>query len=306
MDFKHLKTFQSVARLLSFSRAARQLHYAQSSVSAQIQALEDELNVRLFDRLGRGILLTDAGARLLQYADKILALTGEAEAELAAGRQPAGELTIRVPESVCTYLFPPVIERFCARFPDVRLNLTTCAFDGLDTDLRKGVTDLAFLLADSARFADLNLEALAFTDIFPVAAPAHPLAKKRVVKTRDFCGEAVFFSKVDCSYRKIFEPMLQDAGAYNGPAVSFHSMAALKRCVARGLGITVMPGFAFGEEQKAGALVPLAWDETSFEAALLMIWYKERWLSPTLKAFMETAREMLKTSKAQQLTAGTE
>ena len=75
MEIRHLRAFKAVANLLSFNKAAQQLHYAQSSISAQIQALEEELNVRLFDRLGRGILLTEAGERLLPYAQKMLDLS---------------------------------------------------------------------------------------------------------------------------------------------------------------------------------------------------------------------------------------
>ena len=78
MDFQQLRSFQLVARTLSFTRAAEVLDYAQSSVTAQIQALEKELDVRLFDRLGRRIVLTEAGRRLLEYAERILQMTDEA------------------------------------------------------------------------------------------------------------------------------------------------------------------------------------------------------------------------------------
>ena len=83
MEIRQLKTFRTVAQLLSFNRAAEHLHYAQSSISAQIQALEEELGVKLFDRLGRGILLTEAGVGLLNYAEKILDLADETRSEVA-------------------------------------------------------------------------------------------------------------------------------------------------------------------------------------------------------------------------------
>ncbi|MCB0111771.1 MAG: LysR family transcriptional regulator, partial [Caldilineaceae bacterium] len=79
MELRQLQTFREVTRTLSFTRTATTLNYAQSSVSAQVQALEEELNVALFDRLGRRIALTDAGHRLLPYVDKILALADEAQ-----------------------------------------------------------------------------------------------------------------------------------------------------------------------------------------------------------------------------------
>ena len=82
MEIRQLRSFINVARLLSFNRAARKMHYAQSSVSAQIHALEEELGVKLFDRLGKTIILTEAGERLVQYAEKITALEEETRSEL--------------------------------------------------------------------------------------------------------------------------------------------------------------------------------------------------------------------------------
>src|SRR5215472_8607729 len=88
MEFRHLTTFRMVAQLLSFRRAAEALGYVQANVTAHVQALEDELGVRLFDRLGRHIVLTDAGKQLLEYADKLSSLMQEAQ---TAFSQRAGE-----------------------------------------------------------------------------------------------------------------------------------------------------------------------------------------------------------------------
>ena len=82
MEIRLLKTFLTVAGLLSFNKAAERLNYAQSSISAQIQALETQLGVRLFDRLGRRILLTEAGEQLIPYAEKIIDLADETQAEI--------------------------------------------------------------------------------------------------------------------------------------------------------------------------------------------------------------------------------
>ena len=160
MEIRQLKTFQTVARFLSFNRAADELHYAQSSISAQIQALEEELGVQLFDRLGRRILLTEAGVRLLQYAEKILDLADEAPSGVVDSRELRGSLTIKVPETIGVHRMPPVISRFRSRYPKVRLRFVSCSHEGLQKDLRKGITDLAFLLTESIQAADLEAEML--------------------------------------------------------------------------------------------------------------------------------------------------
>ncbi len=294
MEIRQLRTFRSVAVLLSFHRAAEQLHYAQSSISAQIQSLEAELGVQLFDRLGRRILLTEAGERLLQYAEKILDLAEETRAEVTGARQPQGSLTIRIPESFGVCRLPPVVKLFKSRFPKVRLSFATCAHEGLAKDLRKGVTDLAFLLTESIQDADLELETLGFEYIRIVARPDHPLATKPAVRTQDLAGETILLSKMDCSYRRTFQQILDKKKVRTGAVLEFSSVAVIKQCVMEGVGITILPEIGIADDIAQGRLAVLAWEEDKLEVATLMIWYKDRWLSPTLSAFMDITREILK------------
>ena len=172
MEIRQLRSFQTVANLLSFNKAADRLNYAQSSISAQIQALEEELAVQLFDRLGRRVVLTEAGTQLLEYANKILDLVDESHSEMAAEKQPLGSLTIRIPETFGSHRLPPVIKEFHNRFPKVKLNFITCAHEGLEKDLRKGLTDLAFLLTESFQTSDLMAETLGFESVVLVAGGA--------------------------------------------------------------------------------------------------------------------------------------
>ena len=290
MEIRQLKSFLAVARLLSFNRAADQLHYAQSSISAQIRTLEEELKVRLFDRLGRRIMLTEAGERLVRYAEKMVALEKETTAEIADEEAPAGALTIRIPESYGICRLPSGIKRFHDQFPRVQLNFITCSHEGLQEDLRKGVTDLAFLLTESVRTADLEVEMLGVEPIVLVAPAGHRLAASKRVRTADLAGETLLLSKVDCSYRKQFEQILNDQGVALPPAIIFHSVAALKQCAIQGVGVTILPEVMVRRDILRGKLVALHWEEGRLETALLMIWYKKRWLSPSLKAFMNAAR----------------
>jgi DNA-binding transcriptional LysR family regulator len=294
MEIRQLRTFQAVAQMLSFNRAAERLHYAQSSISAQIQALEEELDVKLFDRLGRRILLTEAGDRLLQYAGKILDLADETRAEVARSKEPEGALTIRVPESFCVHRLPPVVKEFRARFPKVRLSFITCTIENLQKDLRKGITDLAFLLTDSIQAADLEAEALGFEHILLVASPGHPLAEKPEIRTRDLEGETILLSKVDCSYRGSFQQILDQRNVRPGATLELNSVEAIKQCVMQRVGITILPEIAVAREIAQGRLAALTWREGEMEVALLMIWYRERWRSPSLEAFMAMTREVLK------------
>jgi len=294
MEIRQLKTFKTVAQLLSFNRAAEHLHYAQSSISAQIQALEEELGVKLFDRLGRGILLTEAGVSLLNYAEKMLDLADETRSEVAGSKELKGSLTIKVPETLGVHRLPPVIKQFRSRFPKVRLRFTTCSHEGLQKDLRKGVTDLAFLLTDSFHVADLEAQALGIENLVLVAHPGHPLAKQAVVHTRDLEGKTLLFSRVDCSYRKTLEAVLNTEKIKYDASLDFNSVAAIKQCVMAGVGISLLPEITVKDDISQGRMTALSWSEGEIEVACLMIWYKDRWLSPTLSAFMEVVQKAFK------------
>ncbi|MBU0515408.1 MAG: LysR family transcriptional regulator [Proteobacteria bacterium] len=293
MEIRQLKTFQTVATLLNFNRAARRLHYAQSTVSAQIKALEDDLGVRLFDRLGKRVLLTEAGEKLLPFARKMCDLAEETRGEVGAAPEARGSLCVRIPESLGAYVMPAVLKRFQSRFPEVGLQFITCAYDGLARDLRQGVTDLAFLLAESMQAADLKVEVLGFQDLVLVAPPNHPLVGPGEVATRDLAGRTWLLSRVDCSYRMTFQALLAGEGVSPGVIIEFNSVAAIKQCVEAGVGLSVLPEWAVARERAEGRLAVLPWDGGRIEVATLMVWHRDKWLSPTLSAFMAVVREVM-------------
>lgn len=290
MELRDLKTFLAVARLLSFHRAGEEVHAAQSTVSARIAALEDDLGLRLFERLGRRVALTTAGERLRDYAAKMLDLEDEARAWVAGESEARGCLTVRVPESLCAWRMGPVIRQFRERFPHVSLSFTACTLEGLEKDLRQGVTDLAFLMADSVRGGDLVVEALGVERLVLVAAPSHPLAGRKALGPEDLADETLVLSKADCSYRRMFEGLLDERGVVRAAGVEFSSAAALRGCIQGGLGISILPALAVRADVAAGRLAVLDWAGGELETAVLMIRHRDKWLAPPLAAFMDLVR----------------
>ncbi|WMW66083.1 LysR substrate-binding domain-containing protein [Nitratidesulfovibrio liaohensis] len=290
MELRDLRTFAAVARLLSFHRAAAELNAAQSTVSARIAALETELGVRLFERLGRRVALTEAGERLVQYAAKLIDVEDEARAWVTGESRLRGLLTVRVPESLCAYRLPPVIAAFRRRHPEVALHLTACTLNGLEKDLRQGITDLAFVMADSVRGGDLNVEALGVEPLVLVAAPHHPLATRDRVLARDLHGVTLVLSTADCAYRTVIEEALAAEGVQPSAGLEFSSAAALRGCVASGVGVTLLPVAAVRDELRAGTLRALAWADQPFETAVLMVRHRGKWVSPYMDTFMELCR----------------
>jgi DNA-binding transcriptional LysR family regulator len=115
-----------------------------------------------------------------------------------------------------------------------------------------------------------------------------------VVHTKDLKGETLLFSKVDCSYRRTVEAAFNMEKIRYDNTLEFNSVQAIKQCVMTGVGISILPEITVAKDISEGRLATLPWNEGGLEVAALMIWYKDRWLSPTLSAFMETARSVLK------------
>jgi DNA-binding transcriptional LysR family regulator len=289
VELRELKTFQKVATLLSFNRAAEVLHYAQSTVSAQIKALEDELGVPLFDRLSKQIVLTDAGEKLLQYSRRLLAIHDETFAELKGQNELRGSLTIRIPQSVGTYYLPPVLVKFQKSYPKVRFELKSCTVQPLAQELCAGTIDLAFLMTESVQSASLQTETLGFEELVLVTRPGDPLARKPSILLRDLQDRVLLFPSTDCDYAARFHRMLSEERIRPSTTFEFNSVEAVKQCAIAGLGITLLPSIAVRREIESGSLAALPLDGP-LEVAIVMIWHRDKWLSPTLDAFIESVK----------------
>ncbi|MFZ5570290.1 MAG: LysR family transcriptional regulator [Thermodesulfobacteriota bacterium] len=290
MELRQLKTFYTVAQLSSFNKAAETLHYAQSTISAQIRLLEEEFGRPLFDRLGKSIVLTAAGEVLLRYARKMLDMEAETLTQMAGREEPRGSITLRVPQSLSSYALPPVLKQFRDRYPRVGLDINSCALT-IQQELRSGVIDLAFLLIDSIQERDLIAEVLAFEKLLLICGVGHPLAQQPSLGIRELSAQTILLPKQDCSYKMLLERMLTEEAVDYAALMEFNSIEAIKRSVREGVGITLIPEMAVRSEIESGELMALPWSEGVLETAVLMIRHKEKWLSPALRDFMTLVRE---------------
>ena len=292
MDLQRLKTFRTVATLMNFNQAAKILHFAQSTVSAQIKTLEEEVGAPLFDRLGKKVLLTEAGEKLLGYAHKILAIEEEALAEIKGRSGTGGRINIRAPQTVSAYYLPLVLADFLPRFPSVGFDLSQCALSALVHEMNIGVVDLAFLLTDAIQAENLYVELIGVEALRVVAGSGHPLQVRKKVFFSDLQGETIFLPSMDCGYRMVFEQSLIGHKVSLSRVIEVNSLEAIKQFVVQGLGVTVIPDIAVRDEIACGRLAALNWEE-EMETGVLMIWIKDKWLSPILLEFMDTVRRIL-------------
>ena len=302
MELRQVETFRAVAEELSFSRAAHRLGYVQSSVSAQVAALEQDLGAPLFDRLGRKIALTDAGRVMLRYSGRLLDLTEEAREAVADAGVGSGEvtgtLTVSAPETLLTYRLPRLLTLFHERHPKVRLSMRPSAVGRLVGSMRRlveeGGVNVAFVLDGPVEVSGLSVEPLLEESVSVIVPATHALASSTMVASRDLSGETVLLPEAPesgCAYRGQFERQLGAASVVPAEKMEFQSIEAVKQCVAAGMGVSVMPSVAVSAELEDGKLAALRWQEP-FEVLTQMVWHEERWQSPALRAFLETAREV--------------
>lgn len=142
MDIKYMKTFKTILETGSFQKAAERLNYAQSTVTLQIQSLEQELSVKLFDKIGRKMQLTQAGQDLVPYIDAVLDAAQELDNYGKSKDQLSGTLRVAVPETLLTYKLQPVLREFREQAPDVRLSLDIPNCYVIQEQVKNGSVDL--------------------------------------------------------------------------------------------------------------------------------------------------------------------
>jgi DNA-binding transcriptional LysR family regulator len=295
MDFRQLETFRMVATTGSFTRAAKALGYAQSSVTGQIQALERELGSAVFDRMSRRAVLTPAGERLMKYAGQILSLAAEARVSGAAaadGQEPEGEVSVTSPESLLSYRLLPAIRSFRDANPRVALRMrpgsTTVE---LRRQLMEGSVDVAFMYEEETDEASgIVVCKLKREPLVLVGRPGHRLAGREGVSWADVAGEPILFTQMGCAYRNLFERTLIRAGVPFGTGLELDAIDPIKRCVGAGMGISLLPAIAVRPEIDAGELAEIRIGPEPLWIWSMMLWHKNRWMSPAIRKFVESIR----------------
>ena len=282
-----------VATTGSFTRAAAALNYAQSSITAQIQALEGDLGVRLFQRFPRRVALTDAGERFLQVAEEMLRLADHAVQVVRAREEPQGALVLSAPETLCSYWLPAVFRHFRKAHPRVRLVFRPAPVADFRRMVGEGVLDLAFVLEEPIAEGALHVESLFPVPMQVVAAPGHALTRARSVRALDLKGESVLLTELGCSYRNQFEHALIAAGAHPGPTLEFASVESIKQCVMAGLGVSILPHLSIRQELARGRMKILRWKDPPFHVQAQVVARPDNLGRPAVRAFLEAVRAHL-------------
>jgi len=287
MDTRYLQTFREVAKWQSFTRAAEVLGYAQSSITMQIQNLENDFGVVLFERWGRKIRPTQAGEVLLTYSEQLLAILDEARGKLSDQAQLAGTLTIGTVESLAASYLPPIVQKFRQEQPQMHVHLHPGICHELRQGVKEGTFDFAFILDRVQEHPDLVSLNLGEEELVVIAAPGHRLGQAKQVLAEDFSGENWIFTEQGCSYRILMESVLRKANAVVHSSLEFGSMEAIKQCVTYELGIALVPKIIVTEEVKNGSLIILPFTHPEVRVYRQLVYHQKKWVPQAMRYFID-------------------
>jgi DNA-binding transcriptional LysR family regulator len=292
LDLRNVRAFSTVAREGSFTKAAAVLHYAQSSITAQIQSLEAQLGVPLMDRLSTGVELTAAGEGFLPYADRLLSLACEASESVQSSVEPAGTLTLSACESVLTYRLPEVLRAFQNCYPKVKVELHAAGICEAGPPLGPGV-DIAVSISQPVKDPQLIAQSLVIEPVCAVVAREHTLASRKSIKPQDLALEQWLLTAENCSYRALFENALSAAGIRPSRSLQFASVEAIKQCAKARMGIAVLPRMVVKDDLENQTLVLVPWPNPQLNVHTQLVRRKEKWFSPPMQAFWAVAVDVL-------------
>jgi DNA-binding transcriptional LysR family regulator len=298
MEVRQLQIFRTLAEELNFTRTAERVHTVQSNVTAQIKALEEELGVPLFDRLGRRVALTDAGRRFHPFAEQALAAMEQGQRAIQNGTEASGPLRIASPETLLTYRLPQIMRTFRRRFSRVELQFRPYSEETVTSELENGKLDLVIHMCDTVSNPSHTSFRLHTERIFLVADAGHPLAKRRAVKPEDLSGQRLLLTEAGCGYRAKLDRVLALQSVRPGNITEFSSVEAMKQCVHAKMGLALLPAVVVARELRQNQFKALRWAGPSLDITAHAIWHKDKWVSPPMAAFLDLVKEHLLNSES--------
>lgn len=281
MELIYLQTFREVAIRQSFTKAANELGYAQSSVTTQIQKLEKEYGVKLFERYGRGLRLTKSGEELLKYAVQMLDLYQQSKEKLT--KQGGGTLSIGTIDSLAAYFLPSVIHQLKQRHEDLVIRLQPDREDSIISKVREGEYDLGLILDGKPEDSSLNWIAIREEPLLLIAHPDHPLLVKPVIELEHLADAEWIMPEDSCNYRMMLEKVLRASGVPMRIGLELGNPEAIKRYVMSGTGITLLPKMVAEEEIKRGELAILPFAHSDIRLDIQLVIHPKKWFSQSLK-----------------------
>lgn len=289
LNLYKLEIFSIVVQTGSFSAAAERLLLTQPAVSQHIQDLEASLGTRLFDRGRRGVTLTPAGETLHDYTRTILRLLAEAEAAVTDVSQLAeGQMTVAATPGISVYYLPDWIQAFRAGYPNLTVHSRTNITPEIVDALKAGKIDIGLVEGElnSGAGQGIGVVELENVEQFVVVGPSHAWWGRDSLVCGDLNGQIFVMRQRNSQTRLWLDSRFQAAGTAIHIAAEFDNVESIKRAVTKGMGISILPGYAISAEVKAGSLAAIPVTDKPLQRTLKLLWNEENFLPPVCRMFV--------------------
>ena len=291
MELRNLITFIHVAELGSFTKAAEQLGYSQSTISFQIKQLEDELGCLLFERINHTITLTERGHELVSYAHQVRALTEDFKESLTKGEDCSGHIHIVTPDSVCEEMIHSRYIDFHSKYPNISIKFTTADTTVMFDMLDHNEADAIITLDSHSYRKDYVIAKEEPLSMHFVASARSEFAGKKGLLMRDIVNEPFVLTEYGQGYRRVFDKELAKKSLEITPVLEIGRTDIITHIISKSNMISYLPDFVTKELIDSGELCYLDVVDMNIDIWKQLIYHKNKWMSKTLKAVIEYIKE---------------
>ncbi len=296
MADRRLQVFHTVARLLSFTKAAETLHMTQPAVTFQVRQLEEYFDTRLFDRTHNRISLTEAGALVYSYAIRIFELYDEMVNSVhEMTGEVGGALTIGASTTIAEYMLPALLGDFKAKYPEVNIHLKVSNTDGIVSMVENNIIDLGVVEAPVGN-KNLVVEGCGPDQLVAIMPPAHPEAGRKSLKYTDLLKYPFICREEGSGTREVINEWLKNSSSNKEElniSMELGSPEAVKGAVEAGMGISVVSSVTVQKELKLGTLVAINLDPV-LERPFSFVHQKQKFRVRVMEELLEFSRNYLK------------
>ena len=292
MEFRNMKTFLKVSDLQSFTKAAEELGYSQSTVTVQIKQLEEELGVLLFERIGKNVKLTEQGRVFRSQAREIVHAVEQLRSTMGETEQIRGSLRVGTVDSLCTKRMPYILQEFRKHCPLVETVVRTGSNETLYDMVQKNEVDLIYFL-DRRQFRDDWVKVMEQEEpAHFVAASGHPLTNEGFVTLTELLAEPLLLTERGMSYRRSLEIAVAMEELELRPVLELANTDVLVNLVIHNAGVAYFPDFITEEHVEAGELTVIQCVMDVEPVWSQLIYHKDKLLTPQMKVFMDILQNM--------------
>ncbi|MFV0241036.1 MAG: LysR family transcriptional regulator [Lacrimispora sphenoides] len=293
MELKYLNTFKTILESGSFRNAARQLNYTQSTMTFQMQQLEQELSVKLFEKIGRKMVITQAGKEVLPYVETILQATRQLENYGKDMQELTGTLKVVMPETLLTYRMQPVLKAFRQQAPGVRLSVQALNCYVIRDLLISGGADIGVHYDVGGYGTSMVTEQLADFSMALIASPDIDTACSDFVMKHQRMPVCLITNDPDSVFQNLFDHYLREQDIVLDGVLELGSIEAIKRSVTSNLGVAYLPRYVVEEELENGSLKELKTALSDKTISAICTYHKNKWISPAMELFIRLLNEKL-------------